>query len=223
MAAELTPKGLGAETVLDPRVCDCCQTTAVRTPRGVVVAYRDRSPEEVRDISLVRYENGLWTEPYALSHDGWKIPGCPVNGPALDAAGLGVVAAWFTMANGTAAVRVALSRDGGATFSEPVRADDGKPLGRVDVVALPSGDALIVWVESGAGNEAQLRARRVRLAGGTDASFVVAATSANRASGVPHAVFADSRLYFAWTDEGEGGARPSQVRLATLEVPSSWR
>jgi hypothetical protein len=223
MAAELTPNGLGDETLLDPRVCDCCQTTAVRTARGVLVAYRDRSPEEVRDISLVRRENGGWTEPYALSHDGWKIPGCPVNGPALDAAGLDVAAAWFTVANDTAAVRVALSKDGGATFSEPVRADDGKPLGHVDVVALPGGDALVVWVESGTGSEAQLRARRVRRGDGLDASFLVAITSANRASGVPHAVLSENRLYFAWTDEGDGGAKPSQVRLATLDLPRTWR
>lgn len=35
---------LGPETVLDERVCDCCQTAAVATDEGVVVAYRDRSP-----------------------------------------------------------------------------------------------------------------------------------------------------------------------------------
>ena len=73
------------EEELDARVCDCCQTAAVATQRGLLVAYRDRGPDEVRDISVVRFESGRWTEPHPLHSDGWKIAGCPVNGPAMDA------------------------------------------------------------------------------------------------------------------------------------------
>jgi hypothetical protein len=39
---------------LDRRTCECCQTALVRTASGMVAAYRDRSPEEVRDIAIVR-------------------------------------------------------------------------------------------------------------------------------------------------------------------------
>ncbi len=41
------------EQAFDNRVCDCCQTSAVRTKNGAVVVYRDRSEEEVRDISYI--------------------------------------------------------------------------------------------------------------------------------------------------------------------------
>ena len=68
----LAPDGkIGEEQVLDDRVCDCCQTSATATPEGVLVAYRDRTENEVRDISLARYNNGQWSRPESLSKDGW--------------------------------------------------------------------------------------------------------------------------------------------------------
>jgi hypothetical protein len=45
---------LGKEVLLDGRVCECCATSAASTPDGIAVVYRDRSKEEVRDISIVR-------------------------------------------------------------------------------------------------------------------------------------------------------------------------
>ena len=39
----------GIETLVDGRVCDCCQTDAAMTPKGPVVVYRDRTEEEIQD------------------------------------------------------------------------------------------------------------------------------------------------------------------------------
>jgi len=206
------------ETLLDGRVCDCCQTAAVATSRGVLVAYRDRSENEVRDIFLVRRDASGWTKPYVLAQDGWQISGCPVNGPSLDSIGNRVVAAWFTMRNSEAVVQVAFSQDGGATFSDPRRIDEGQALGRVDVVLLPSGGALVVWMETTKTGEASILARRVG-EGEMEPSFQVAAASANRSSGFPRVARVQNTLYFAWTDAGE----VSRVRLAALEIPSAWR
>ena len=219
MAAETDGNGSPSEVLLDERVCDCCQTAAVRTRHGVLVAYRDRSADEVRDISLVRRDAGGWTKPYALAPDGWKIPGCPVNGPALDARDDDVVAAWFTMLEEEPVVQVAFSTDGGEAFSQPRRIDAGLPLGRVDVVMLPSRDALVVWLETTKSGEATIRARHVGQRGGMDASFVVAETSAKRASGFPRLAQVRDQLFFAWTDAGE---KP-QVRVASLALPQAWR
>src|SRR5262245_45569427 len=133
MAATFSAEGCSAEQTLDARVCDCCQTAAVRTARGLLVAYRDRSMEEVRDIATVRFENGTWSEPAPLAPDGWQLAGCPVNGPTLAADGDRVAAAWFTLAQQQPTVYVAFSRDGGATFPVRVRVDDGDPLGRTDI------------------------------------------------------------------------------------------
>lgn len=215
MAATLTSAGFSPEQVIDPRVCDCCQTSAVRTPSGVLVAYRDRSAQEVRDISLVRFENGSWSEPYALAADDWRIAGCPVNGPSLAADGDRVAAAWFAMSNGKPVLRVALSRDAGKTFPEQVRVDDGDPLGRADIVLLPGGGALSLWVESAADGAGVIRARRVREDGRLDPGFTVATTSAERASGFPRLERVGRRIYFAWTEPSE----PSQVRMAEMDLP----
>jgi len=215
---QFSPGGSASEVVLDARVCDCCQTAAVRTQSGLLVAYRDRSEEEVRDISLVRRDASGWTKPYALANDGWKIPGCPVNGPALDALDDDVVAAWYTMLGEKSAVQVAFSSDGGATFSAPQRIDEGQALGRVDVILLPGRDALVTWMETTNTGEASILARRLGKSR-MDAPFHVAATSAKRASGFPRVVRLHDTLYFAWTDATE----PAQVRLAKLELPSSWR
>ncbi len=225
MGATLTADGCSVERLVDTRVCDCCQTAAVPVPGGVLAAYRDRSSDEVRDISLVRFANGAWSEPYPLAADGWRIAGCPVNGPSLAADGERVAAAWFTMGDEQQpAVRVALSRDAGKTFPILQRADDGDPLGRADVAMLPGGGALVLWVESAAtgaaGTEgaASIRARRVHDDGSLEPSFPVAATTADRASGFPRLERLGQTLYCAWTEAGAG----SQVRMAMLELPSSW-
>jgi len=46
---------LSPESLLDSRACSCCQTSAAVAGDGsILVAYRDRTVEEVRDISVVR-------------------------------------------------------------------------------------------------------------------------------------------------------------------------
>ena len=146
----------GDGRVLDPRVCDCCQTAIAMTDDGPIAAYRDRSPEEVRDISIVRRTASGWTAPKTLHADGWQIRGCPVNGPQLDADGKRVVAAWFTAVKNEPRVYVAFSDDAGATFGKPVRVDGGSTVGRADVVLLDDGAAAVTWVAS-----SRLHARRV--------------------------------------------------------------
>ncbi|MEX0914635.1 MAG: sialidase family protein, partial [Wenzhouxiangellaceae bacterium] len=74
---------VGPDRALDERVCDCCQTASARTALGPIVAYRDRSEDEIRDIAVVRRTADGWTEPRLVHADGWKIGGCPVNGPSL--------------------------------------------------------------------------------------------------------------------------------------------
>jgi hypothetical protein len=219
VTADLRLEGFSPEVILDPRVCDCCQTSAVHTSHGMLVAYRDRSDDDVRDIFLVRREAARWTEPYPLARDGWQISGCPVNGPALAARGDAVAAAWFTMDGDSAVVRTASSDNGGRSFSDPLRIDAGRPLGRVDVALLPNGDALVVWLESTAVGGAEIRARRVGRDGRLEDSFRIAGTSAGRASGFPHVVAAGNALIFAWTEE----AAMPLVHVARVEVPAAWR
>ncbi|MCI0574079.1 MAG: glycoside hydrolase [Myxococcaceae bacterium] len=203
---------LGPETVLDARACDCCQTAAVMAEGAVVVAYRDRSPTEVRDISVLRFADGAWSKPRPLAEDGWEINGCPVNGPALAASGKHVAAAWFTAPKGQDRVSVAFSEDSGATFGSPIRVDEGRPLGRVDVLMLSDGEALVVWLEQST-TGAELRVRRVRPGGNLEPSRVIADSSAARSSGFARLAAAGGDVVVAWRDT----SKPPKLRTVLLE------
>ena len=63
--------------ILDQRVCSCCQTSAARTDSGLVVVYRDRSENEIRDISSIVLTPEGFSEPRPVHDDGWEIYGCP--------------------------------------------------------------------------------------------------------------------------------------------------
>src|SRR5688572_20657954 len=84
---------VGKSDVLDRKVCDCCQTGAAATAGGPLVVYRDRSDAEIRDVAAVRRSGNRWTAPKPVVLDGWEIGGCPVNGPAIAAAGRRVAVA----------------------------------------------------------------------------------------------------------------------------------
>ncbi len=184
---------------LDMRVCDCCQTGAAITDNGPIVVYRDRSNFEIRDTYIVRMVEGKWTEPMVVFKDGWEISGCPVNGPKAAAVGNNLAVAWFTAAKGVAAVNLAFSTDGGATFNDPIRIDEGNPLGRIDLVMRDDNSAYISWMES-AGDNAVIKFRQANLNGSIEASATIASSSAARASGFPQMTKATDKLYFAWTD-----------------------
>jgi len=131
-------------------VCECCPTDMVVLDDGtLVIAYRDRSAEEVRDIVVLRGRPGQptsWTRSRFPVQDGWRIEGCPVNGPALDARGQNVALAWYTAAGERSHVRVAFSDDGAQSFGLPVNLEDVNALGRAKV-ALMEGGAAVVWMD----------------------------------------------------------------------------
>lgn len=217
-ATDVAGEPAGPSMPLDDRVCDCCQTDAARTADGVLVVYRDRSGEEVRDISAVRFDGSGWSEPEAVHRDGWVIGGCPVNGPAVSASGSEVVVAWFTAADDVPRVRVAFSGDGGRSFGPPTEVDEGNPAGRTDVALLDDGSALVSWLERAGGGEdeeARVLVRRVRSDGSTGPVSEVAASSASRASGFPQLVrTAPDEVIVAWTDVAEDRVRVARAGIS---------
>jgi hypothetical protein len=202
----------GDEVLLDDRVCDCCQTGVARTGDGLVVAYRGRTGDEVRDILVTRQVAGEWTEPRTVHDDGWVIPGCPVNGPSIAADGDRVVVAWFTGAPPGDRVLAAISDDGGATFGPPLRVDEGQGMGRVAVVMLDDGAALVTWLER-AEEGAEIRTRRVD-GDRVGPSAALAVTAAARAAGFPRVARRGDQLLFAWTEAGETPAVRTAVAAA---------
>jgi hypothetical protein len=215
-----------SEELLDARVCDCCQTDAALTADGPIVAYRDRSDKEVRDIYVIRKTAAGWSTPAPVHQDNWQIPGCPVNGPAVAAAGRRVAVAWFTAAEPAGPrVQVAFSEDGGKRFGEPVLVDGEKPPGRVDLQLDrrpdAGGDAIVSWLGlpgGGQGEGGAVRLRRVSPKGKAGAPVTVAATSSARSSGFPRTAISEDRLWLAWVEKGPGEGGASRVRVGSLPL-----
>jgi hypothetical protein len=183
------------------------------TSEGPIVAYRDRSDTEVRDISIVRLLKGRWTAPRIIYADGWEIHGCPVNGPSVSADGRKVAVAWFTGAKDVARVKLIFSTDAGQTFGQPIQVDEGHPAGRVDVEVLGDGSALVIWLENTA-NGAEIKVRRVQPDGTREEAKTLTISSAARASGFPRMARAGNAVIFAWTQPD----KPARVRTAILNL-----
>ena len=191
---------MGKDTLLDMRTCTCCQTSAVVTDGGDVLAvYRDRSSKEIRDISIVRHSQHGWSAPIAVSVDGWQIEGCPVNGPAIDADSGQAVVAWFTAANDIPKVKVAFSGDDGVTFGKAIEIDKGEPSGRVDVIQQTDGSASVTWVEYTEQGEAILICAVDPNTGCTHPS-VLAVSPVGRTVGFPRMALGDQGILVAWTE-----------------------
>ena len=136
-----------AEASINARVCECCQTAAAVTSEGPIVAFRDRTTDEIRDIYVTRVDQGKWTEATNVHADNWKIDACPVNGPAISARGKDVAVAWFTAIDDNGHTHAAFSHDAGRTWGAPIRLDDGAANGHVDIELLADGSAVATWVE----------------------------------------------------------------------------
>ena len=212
--ATVHPDGTVSErTELDNRVCDCCNTATAATPARTMVVYRDRSEDEVRDISFVtRGPGGDWSEPRPVSQENWTVTGCPVNGPALSAnAGGEFAVAWYTAADGVPAVRFARYDTAAGIFGEPVLLDDLDPLGRLDlrlddagtayVLGLAGGDErvpLTLWV---VGKDASVNRKRIAMVPG------------GRSTGFPRLALDGDRGWVAYTDTEADRIMLSEIAL----------
>lgn len=202
---------LSDEAELDARVCTCCPTEAVRAGDAVIVTYRDRSDQDVRDMAVRRHDTEGWRDAVPLHRDGWEIAGCPINGAALASDGQRIAAAWFTAARDQPNLLLAFSNDGGRTFSAPVDIDDGRPIGRTDIVLLADGTALVSWLESTAFGE-ELRYRRVLDDGSPKPSRTLVRSATGRTMGFPRLLRQGDSVLIAWTESGP----PTRVRTALV-------
>ena len=143
------------------------------------------SQGEVRDIAVARRQSGQWLQGRHPAEDHWRITGCPVNGPALDAVGESVVLSWYTQAP-SPRVRVAFSNDSGRSFLPSLDVAVRRPIGRVDVVLVERGHAVVSWLEGGAGNgEGNLMIQRIKADGNAGTPEVVTMMSTRRDAGFP--------------------------------------
>lgn len=206
---------MSPETVLDEMTCECCQTRLVRSGDGLVAAYRNRSPEEVRDIGVARFAGGSWHEPTLVADDGWVHRACPVNGPGLGARGSRVGLAWYTQANETPQVLFAWSTDGGASFETPIRLDGGRPVGRPDLLIEEDGSAIVAWLEGTGERDAEWRLVRVMTDGSLGSAVTIYATANARNTGFLRMTRAGRDLLATITAVGDTGG----MRVLRLSLP----
>lgn len=186
------------EHVIDSSTCDCCQTSITMTQQGLAVVYRDRSKGEIRDIYISRRINGIWEEPKPVFNDGWKIAGCPVNGPKIVSNNNNVAVAWFTAANNEPIVNLSFSLDGGSKFETPIKISDATAIGRVDVVFLNSKEVLVSYMENDE-NGTFLKVKKVTLDGEISETFIISKINSGRSTGVPQLEILDDNVYVVWT------------------------
>ena len=199
-AAAIAPDGsLSDEQLVDSIVCDCCQTDVAISTDGPIAVYRDRTVEEIRDIYVTRFVDGAWEQGVAIRDDGWKIPGCPVNGPSIDAAGDLVAIAWFSAANDVPIVRVALSTNSGKTFKEPLEIATRNTSGHVGIAIIDGHSAAVSWVEKDKRGTNAINVRTVTTSGSLGPVLTIGRSNLLRI--YPQLIRADDKLLLAWTDE----------------------
>jgi hypothetical protein len=187
------------EQQIDDSVCDCCQTDIAVSSLGPLAVYRDRTAEEIRDIYITRHTGEQWQPGQRLYADNWKIPGCPVNGPAIVADGDRVAVAWFSAADDRPVVRLTRSTDGGMSFAEPLVLAEGGLSGYVRLVLLPAGYAGVSWV---ARNEQGSNTLHVAVTA-PDNRVIAIEPVADIAQlrVLPQLGFQDGHLVVVWTDD----------------------
>ncbi len=212
-AVMLADGSLTAETEMDALVCDCCQTGVAIGSDGPIAVYRNRTDGEIRDIYLARSVVGQWQEEIAVANDGWEIAGCPVNGPAIAAAGDQVAVAWFTMANDLPRVRFAWSHDAGRSFGQALDIDQESPMGRVGVTLLANGSAAVSWLDSDEKRKGAIKVKIISPDNQPGEEYVIAPSATTRPAGFPQIAADGNNLLMAWTDTSGDATRVRTARI----------
>ena len=220
-AIQHTDGTASVEYVLDDLVCDCCSTAAIALPSGqVVVAYRNRSEGEVRDLRIVRgdpTDPDSWTEPAAVDKEGWRTQSCPVNGPALAHDGNFISLVFFTEGStGFKQAKYLTSSDGGKSFGFPLPIAGGEDcLGRVSVAQMSNGGpAIVSWLQQKEGSAFWMAAAIPRK-GKPSAVVEIAQVSGARADGFLQLAVTPTGALAAWTADTNHG---KSVKTAVLSV-----
>jgi hypothetical protein len=184
------------EEVLNPDVCGCCPTAVTKTSKGLLVAFRAHTKEDIRDIAVTRLENGHWTTPQIVSADGWQLNACPTNAAAVKANGDHVAISWFTEAHDMPRVQMAFSNDSGSTFTKPVLLSTGHAFGYTALALADDGGAIVSWLQR-TPEGATVMVRRVSAAG-VAGPVVEVAKGGKMALGYPKLFHNGSETLIAW-------------------------
>ena len=197
------------ERVLDEDVCTCCPTSAVELSDGPIVVYRDRSPQEIRDISFILGSGRKWAEPTRLQTDNWLMPGCPVNGASVATTGNLVAVSRFTVIHKKAQVILRLFKEGQIKSGKEIVLDKNVPIGRCATVCT-AGSIYTVWIGLEK-NQTVLWLAQVSPAGEIKRKITLTSIDGNRSSGMPRVILSSGYLWVSWTDS-------NRIRLGRVKA-----
>lgn len=197
------------EESLDPDVCACCPTAIAKTSKGLLIAYRAHTAEDIRDISILRFENGRWSKPRNLHADNWKINACPTNAASVAASGDRVAVAWFTGAQDAPKTEIAFSSDSGSTFTSSLTVSTGRSFGYTSI-SLDDNGAIVSWLEQGQGGGAAFVLVRHVPFSGAPGPVTQVAEGGRMGLGYPRLFHSGADTFIAWGD-------PKQLQTARLK------
>jgi hypothetical protein len=203
---------LSGEQLVDELICDCCQTDVAIASSGPLAVYRDRSVDEIRDISITRYVDGSWQPGLSVAEDNWEIAGCPVNGPAITASDDLVAVAWFTAVDSISKVQVATSINNGEGFSDALEVVSGDSLGRVGISFLDDESIAVSWLQRGLDGGATVMVRTVNSEAELGPVRIVSESASQFA--VPQMALVGDDLIFAWTEMQGNIEQVASAKLA---------
>lgn len=172
----------GAEKVLDPFSCDCCNISLLVDAKGTLHLYYRDNQENIRDIAhMSSTDHGkTFTKTGILSADNWKINGCPHSGPTSVVGGNTNLVAWYSGATDAPGIRVA-TQEGKRLFvlSEPTAKN-------AYLAAAPNA-AVLIWEQSQvseAGATSYIAYRTIRSAGAAETAKVTESINGTNATGL---------------------------------------
>jgi hypothetical protein len=195
------------EEIIDGDVCGCCPTAVAKTSKGLLVAYRAHSKDNVRDIAVTRLENGHWSPGKLVHADNWEIEACPTNAAAVAAKGDHVAVAWYTDAQESHRDLMAFSNDSGSSFTQPVTLSTGHSFGYTSLALDEDGGAIVSWLEQSP-EGARVLVRHVTAAGVAGPVLEVA-KGGKMALGYPKLFHNGNDTFVAWCG-------PKHVETASL-------
>lgn len=196
------------EEELDSDVCTCCPTSIVRTSKGLLVAYRDHTSKDIRDIAVIRFENGRWSPSKILNEDKWEINACPVNGAFAAAKDNRVAIGWYTEGDDKPRVQLVFSSDAGTTFTKPIKINTGDALGHVSTALNNDGGAFVSWIEEG-DKLSRVMARLVSPTGSAGPAVRIAEGS-TQSLGYPRLLHSGNETWIVWGDKT--GVKTAQLK-----------
>jgi hypothetical protein len=198
-------------------VCYCCKTSLVAKGSSVYGVWRHVYPGTQRDIAFTVSRDGgrTFSSPTRVSQDGWKIDGCPENGPAVAVDGADRIhVSWVTPPDGKSDTPLGLfyaTSTDGRVFAPRLRIPTDGPAAHTQIVARGDSSVILAWDEM-TGTKRNVGLARVG-PGATDSTMITRVWPAGTvAGGWPVLASSSGGFVVAWVADISSPAQSIMVR-----------